>query len=135
MPLRGSLRKRLPRWVRLFLFASMLTGLMVGSLLPDLGMTDGDQTHKLLRGLIVHGFVYALVASFTILIFQRPFKSVAAIFVFSAIVEVVQSFVPWRYGSLIDLAANGAGVVLGLVLMLMAAKCWPDAEGSAPTRS
>ena len=106
----------------------MLTGLMVGSLLPDLGMTDGDQNNKLLRGLIVHGLIYTLVASFTILIFERPFKSLATVFAFSLIVEVVQSFVPWRYGSWIDLATNGAGVVLALVLMLIAAKNWPMGE-------
>lgn len=51
-----------------------------------------------------------------------PFWAPLAVFLYSILLEVLQHFVPARHFSLLDLVANGAGVLVGYVLARL---IWP----------
>lgn len=68
---------------------------------------------------------------------RRPWRRVAAAglagALFSAAIEFVQSGVPGRWPSLLDIAANGSGAALGAWLLLSAARLRAGKVSTGPT--
>jgi len=75
--------------------------------------------------LVAHGLGYVVLTAVAIFAFaqKRLFLSLAlACFMYSLLIECIQYFLPYRSFSLLDILANGAGVLVGLYLAKL---CWP----------
>ena len=84
-----------------------------------------DQVAASFNDLVAHAVGYALLMIVAVFAFANKSKFVAlAIFCFaySVLIEFIQYFIPYRTLSLADIAANGVGVVVGL---LLAYGFWP----------
>ena len=78
------------------------------------------------KDLLFHGMAYCLLMTIAILAFQqigRPFKLLLGLFAYSMIIEFIQHFLPYRSFSVLDLLANGVGLVLGWGLACLWALC------------
>jgi VanZ family protein len=69
--------------------------------------------------LLVHFFVFGVVTIITFLAFGHPILSGLVVLGFSALIEVMQLFVPGRDGSLEDLGANAFGVAIAVVVVMV----------------
>lgn len=54
-----------------------------------------------------------------------------ALVAYGALIEIVQTQVPGRYGDWADLAADSLGIVLGLAAVFVLRRRWPAQAGSA----
>lgn len=75
--------------------------------------------------LVAHALGYVVLTAVAIFAFpqKRWFLRLAlACFMYSILIECIQYFLPYRSFSLLDILANGSGVLVGLWL---ANVCWP----------
>lgn len=114
------------RRIRLALVLAWLAlglAVLAGSLLPNLGPSSFNiplpHADK-----VVHFGAWALLACvvpFLVLDQRRRVAAAVGLFLLSGAVEIAQSIIPARSGSLADLAANGLGVLAGLAAGMLAA--------------
>ncbi len=98
--------KRLLRW----LFFALAGAVGVLSLLPQTAPPGGGVD------LALHALTYAGLMVLFFLAFRRPWPGAVGLLVYSSLLEVLQTYVPERNGSLEDVAANAAGI--GIVVLI-----------------
>lgn len=70
--------------------------------------------------LLLHGIGYAVAVFSVYLLCQRlapMWVGLAGLWLFSLLVEVVQYYLPWRSFSVLDMLANGSGILAGFILL------------------
>ena len=89
--------------------------IMAGSLLPK-----GVAPTAVLSDKVVHLVAYGVLAGLTCFTYdvwaRRAVLAMAALFLYGVAIEAAQIWVPGREGSLPDIVANTAGIVLGTAL-------------------
>jgi len=110
------------RWralLAVLLAIASVAALAPGSAAPSLGV--GDKIDHLLA------FVSLAAAAALSWPATRRHATLAGLglLAYGACIEVVQTQVPGRDGSVIDLLVDAAGIVLGLALAQGLRKCWP----------
>ncbi|GAB6077202.1 VanZ family protein [Desulfurobacterium crinifex] len=95
--------------IRLFfyLYSIILTVLSVIPASPQIGKTD-----KLNHFLAFFLFVILLRSSYKVTSLQGIILSIT----FGAVIEIIQLFIPYRSGEVLDLVADGIGAILGSTL-------------------
>ncbi len=99
------------------LFFALTAAVGVLSLLPQTAPPGGGGID-----LALHTVTYGGLMVLYALAFRRLWPGAAGLFVYSSLIEVLQTLVPGRQGALDDVVANAAGisavVVIGLLLRL-----------------
>jgi len=99
---------------RLFFALAGAVGIL--SLLPQTAPPGGGVD------LALHAVTYAGLMALFAVAFRRLWPGAAGLLAYSSLIEVLQAFVPGRYGSLEDVAANAAGIgavfLIGVFLSL-----------------
>jgi VanZ family protein len=129
VPAQATTRRRLLLTARIALLLGVVA-VSVLSLIPSDELPEVTLSDK-----IQHGLAYMALAAVGVAAFadRTARLSIAAgLFVLGMVLEALQRFVPGRYFDVWDMVANGAGVVLGYVVMLivMSRVSGPKAEPS-----
>jgi VanZ family protein len=129
VPPQATTRRRLLLTARIALLLGVVA-VSVLSLIPSDELPEVTLSDK-----IQHGLAYMALAAVGVAAFadRTARLSIAAgLFVLGMVLEALQRFVPGRYFDVWDMVANGAGVVLGYVVMLivMSRVSGPKAEPS-----
>jgi len=115
-----SCRKSYRAWLQAGFALTLLFGLWVASLPTgiDVGIQSGDK--------ILHSASFFLFAAWLDLCSQRSFWrfQMPILLAYGALVEIMQAFLPWRSFSMLDLAADLAGVVLYWLLSRLLLRQW-----------
>ena len=73
-----------------------------------------------INDLVLHATGYCIAVFSAYLLVQRMYKMwllLTLLWAFSLVVELVQHALPWRSFSVLDLMANGSGLLLGFLLV------------------
>ncbi|WP_405234385.1 VanZ family protein [Lentisalinibacter salinarum] len=118
-----------PLWLRAALTAGLMTALVILSLIPGTA-EDGDSVFVWAVALtptpvqkLMHLLLYALLAFLLAWTLEAVnpvrirFLAAAVLAAsFGAAMELAQTYVPGRFGTLVDALLNGAGAALGLFI-------------------
>lgn len=109
------------RWVWMALGWALVAGVVLGSLLPGGALPSFAAEDKLL-----HAASYCLLMIWFAGLYERRRHVLIALGVLAlgVVLDVLQGTVSSRSFEWLDIAANGAGVVLGLVLSLWVLGGW-----------
>jgi len=109
----AAVRRTLSLWLPVLLWAGLIFGLSsVPSLSTGLGLWD-----EVLRK-CAHATEYAILAALLWRALGRELLALLLAVAYAATDEVHQLFVSGRHGSPLDVAIDGAGAALGLLLVL-----------------
>ena len=109
-----NLSRLTPARVLWTLWVAALIAVAIGSLLPQLGVSDRYDLDK-----FVHAGAYLLLAFWPMLALQDKRKALLfflAIVLTSAMIELLQADIPERVSSIADFAANAMGASVGSLL-------------------
>lgn len=73
-----------------------------------------------INDLLLHAIGYCCAVFSAYLVVQdmaRIWRMLALLWLFSLLVEIVQHFLSWRSFSVLDLMANGSGILAGFILV------------------
>jgi glycopeptide antibiotics resistance protein len=84
--------------------------------------TDVQFNDLLLHGI---GYLIAVISAFIAYPrLNRFWHWLLFLFAYSFLIECIQYFLPWRSFSVLDLLANGSGVIAGYLIVVAAVRCW-----------
>ena len=108
-------RKRWAR-IRIIAFWWFAALIIAGSLMPAVYIPESGLSDK-----VGHVIAYAILTALGLYAYPRHTRTVlAGVFTLSVALEGLQHLTPTRTFEWLDIAANGAGVVLGLVIVTIA---------------
>ncbi len=107
-----------------FFFYAAITLITVLSILPGFGSNQSGSIQIFSHGYLKHCVAYLIIS---VLLFKsyssskKKFLIVAFLFtlIYSAILEFIQYFLPYRTFNLYDILANAIGIILGIIVFII----------------
>jgi len=107
--------------------AIVLLGVLVGTLIPAFGLwPDAPRITLYAVDKWLHGIVFAFLAVWFSGQYSRAYyvRISVALFIFGVVIELCQRLVSYRTAELLDLAADTAGIAIGMVIALIGVGGW-----------